>query len=59
MSEFEKELRYMLTDKEIALLERVLKTNKSRDGSIASLVASQLRLLEENGTMDYLYPEAK
>jgi len=59
MTAFEKELRYMLTDSELALLDRCLAVGLSRDGKIASLVARQLRRMKETGEMDYLYPEAK
>ena len=59
MTAFEKELRYMLTDSELALLDRYLGATKTRDGAIASLVANQLRRMKENGAMDFLYPEAK
>ena len=58
MTEFEKELRMMLTKTELALLDRCLAVGSSRDGMIASLVARQLRRMNETGEMDF-YPEAK
>lgn len=59
MTAFEKELRYMLTDSELALLDRHLASATSRDGMIASLVAKSLRRMKETGEMDFLHPEAK
>ena len=57
MTEFEKELRVMLTEKENDLLDRVVGKSPHRHGCIASLVASRLRWLEETGMMDAIYPE--
>lgn len=59
MSAFEIEVRAMLTQKEIALLDRVLAGNPARDGAIASLVARTLRQMDESGLIDLLHPEAK
>jgi hypothetical protein len=59
MTGFEKELRYMLTDSEVALLDRYLANSPARDGGIASLVAKTLHRMKETGEMDLIYPEAK
>lgn len=54
MTNFEQELRMMLTDSEVALLERYLGSSKWRDGAIASLVARKLREYNDNGMIDIL-----
>jgi hypothetical protein len=43
MTEFENVLRAMLTDSEMALLDRYLGSTETRDGAIADLVACKLR----------------
>jgi hypothetical protein len=55
MTAFEKELRYMLTDSELALLDRYLGSASSRDGAIASLVANKLRQYAESGVLDLFH----
>ena len=55
MTEFEKELRRMLTEKENDLLDRALEGRKHRDGCIADMMASYLRRIAADGTMDLLY----
>lgn len=45
MSDLEKEIRSLLIPSEIALLESYLASTESRDGAIASLVASKLRAM--------------
>lgn len=52
MSQFEADLRAMLIDKEIEMLDRYLKNENARDGSIASLVARSLRKMDKNGLLD-------
>ena len=59
MTDLEKEIRYMLNDKEVALLDRVLADQPYRDGMIGSLVARELRRMVETGVMDVCYPEQK
>lgn len=52
MTKLEKEIRMMLTPAEEALLDRYLGTTKTRDGAIASLVASTLRNYEKRDLID-------
>jgi len=54
---FENELRAMLTDSEVALLDRYLGSAEARDGAIASLVARTLRKLAEDDMIDFFYPK--
>ena len=58
ISAFEKELRYMLTDSELALLDRYLGATKTRDGGIASLVANKLRQYAESGVLDLFHDKS-
>jgi hypothetical protein len=57
MTSFENELRAMLTDPEVALLDRYLSLAEVRDGAIASLVARTLRELAEKDMIDFFYPK--
>jgi hypothetical protein len=50
MSDLEKEIRSLLIPSEIALLESHLASTASRDGAIASLVASKLRAMAKEQT---------
>jgi hypothetical protein len=47
----------MLTDPEVALLDRYLGSAETRDGAIASLVARTLRELAEKDMIDFFYPK--
>ncbi|CAB4140775.1 hypothetical protein UFOVP395_110 [uncultured Caudovirales phage] len=55
MTGFEKELRAMLTDSEMALLDRYLGATETRDGAIASLVARRLRQYAEDDVIDLFH----
>jgi len=57
MTGFEDELRAMLTDSEVALLDRYLGSTKVRDGAIADLVARTLREYAEKDMIDFFYPK--
>ena len=59
MTEFENVLRAMLTDSEMALLDRYLGSTETRDGAIACLVARKLREYAEEGTIDFFHGNAE
>ena len=59
MTGFEKELRAMLTDSEVALLDRYLGSTGARDGAIACLVARRLRQYAEEGRIDFFLERAE
>lgn len=58
MTGFEKELRAMLTDSEMALLDRYLGATETRDGAIASLVARTLREYAKNDMIDLFHDKS-
>jgi hypothetical protein len=59
MTGFENELRAMLTDSEVALLDRYLGATEFRDGAIASLVARKLREYAEKDMIDFFHEGAE
>jgi hypothetical protein len=55
MTGFEKELRAMLTESEMALLDRYLGATEARDGAIACLVARRLREYAKDDVIDLFH----
>lgn len=59
MTGFENELRAMLTDSEVALLDRYLGATETRDGAIACLVARKLREYAAKDMIDFFHEGAE